>query len=173
MRPLLALILTTLLIGGVFSYVRFADSVRRPMSAYKIDFSAGEYSLEIKQTCPLVADIFTESPALLVRFKNETLFESKSGLAADAVTVITPLPGVELGENELFIKANRPSGRGFDVIQVILKRDEIPIRETLLPSVPGLAELGGPVVFRVARQAAGETQAGSAGGVDTPATGGE
>ena len=56
MRPLLALTITFFLIGGVFAYTQFADSVRREAIEYEVDFSRQEYSVEIRKSFSAAPD---------------------------------------------------------------------------------------------------------------------
>jgi hypothetical protein len=150
MRPLLALLITLSLLGGVFGYVRFADSVRRTAVEVEIDYAEGIYSIEIQSTFDCEADPILETEALKVLFKGKPVFNRSELISSDETIEIKPLPGVESGENEIFVSANRvASAQGLGAMKVTVKRNDIPVIEKLLTSVPGLPTVSGPVVFDI------------------------
>jgi hypothetical protein len=150
MRPVLALLITLSLLGGVFGYVRFADSVRRTAVDLEIDYAEGIYSIEIQSTFDCEADPILETEALKVLFKGTTVFTGSELISGDETIEIKPLDGVESGENEIFISANRKTpAQGLGAMKVTVKRNDIPVVEKLLTSVPGLPTVSGPVVFEI------------------------
>jgi hypothetical protein len=150
MRPLLALLITVSLIGGVFAYVRFADSVRRTAVEIEIDYAEGLYSVEIQTTFDCQSDPILETEALKVLFKGQSVFQSRELILAYQITEIQPLEGVESGENEIYVAANMESPtRGLGAMKVTVKRNGIPVVEKLLTSEPGLTAVSGPVVFQI------------------------
>ena len=74
MRPILACLITVVLIIGVSSYLRFADSVRRPPVEISIDYAEGEYAVEIERTFDCEGDPILGTESLKVLFKGETVF---------------------------------------------------------------------------------------------------
>ena len=154
MRPLWALVITILMIGGVFSYIRFADSVRRPPMVINVDYAKGEYLIEIECTFACEAEPIFGAEPLKVLFKGSHVFASDVPIPAGESIVVGPLEGVETGENEIHVSANMPeSNRGLGVVKVTVKRNDISIAEKLISSEPGLTTVGGPVVFTVREQA--------------------
>jgi hypothetical protein len=150
MRPFLALMITLCLLGGVFGYVRFAESVRRPAVDIQINYAEGEYSVDIDMTFDCAGDPIFETDAIKVLFKGEKVFAAADPIPAAQSIEIRPLPGVEKGENEIYVAANREtSTSGFGALKIVVKRNDIPIAEKTITSDEGLAEVGGPVVFRV------------------------
>jgi len=151
MRPALALLITLGLLGGVFGYVRFADSVRQSAVEIEIDYAEGQYSIEIQTTFDCVADPILETEALKVLFKGEPVFTRSESISADETIEFQPLEGVESGENEIFVSANMQSPTsGLGALKVTVKRNDIPVVEKLLTTQPGLATVSGPVEFEIA-----------------------
>ena len=150
MRPILACLITIILIGGVSAYLRFADGVRRSPVEIKIDYAQGEYSVEIERTFDCEGDPILGTESLKVLFKGETVFARNDPVPAAEPIEIRPLKGVESGENEIYVSATmKESSQGLGVLRVTVKRNDIAIHEKMLPSVPGLLDVGGPVVFEI------------------------
>ena len=150
MRPLIAVTICSVLMGGVYAYTRFADSVRRVAVAPLIEFAQDEFVVEIHKTFDVIPDPVLGTGSLVVKFKGKTLFNSSEEIPADQMTTIQPLPDVELGHNELFVSASRaPGGPTMAVLHVVVKKNGNPIAETSLVSQPGLPLVAGPVDFFV------------------------
>jgi hypothetical protein len=150
MRPILALLITLSLLGGVFGYVRFAESVRRTAVEVDIDYAEGLYSIEIQSTFDCQSDPILETEALKVLFKGQSVLKRSQPVSADETIEIKPLEGVESGENEIFVSANmKAPAPGLGAMKVTVKRNDIPVVEKLLTSVPGLPTVSGPVVFEI------------------------
>ena len=148
MRPLLALVISVSLLGGVYVYTKFADSVRVSAVEINIDFSDADWSVEIRKTFTAVPDPIFGSDSLKVLFKGETVYSRSDEVAANETVEIRPLEGVEVGENELFISANRESnGAALAVLQVTIKKNDNPVNETTISGKPGLPTVSGSVVF--------------------------
>ena len=148
MRPILALTISVFLIGGVFAYTRFADSVRAKAVAHLVNFANEEYSLVIRKTFDAAPDSIFGSESIKVMFKGETVLARSDEVLADEVIEIRPLSGVEVGENELFISVNRKStDAALAVLLVEISRDGIPIAEQTITSEAGLPAVSGAVVF--------------------------
>lgn len=153
MRPILACLITVVLISGVSAYIRFADSVRRPPIEISIDYAGGEYSVEIERTFDCEGDPILGTESLKVLFKGETVFARNEPIPTTEPVEIRPLEGVESGENEIYVSATMSeSTLGLGVLKVTVKRNDIPIMEKMLASTAGLMEVGGPVVFEVLPQ---------------------
>lgn len=150
MRPLFALLLAFGLIGGMAGYIQFARSVHRPPSEYQADFATGLYEVELMRTFDCVADDLAELKALEVRFRGEAIFESAKNLQADERVRFEIPAGVENGENEISIIANRDFlDTELAAIRVTLFRNDVPLRKQTITSEPEIATVSGSVVFRV------------------------
>lgn len=151
MRPLLAGLITISLIGGVYGYLRFADGVRRPPVEIQIDYATGNYSVLIETTFECVGDPVLELDALNVMFMGESIFSQPQSIPAGEQIEISPLEGVEVGENEIHVAATMSeSTPGLGVLKATIQRDGVRVLEKLISSEPGLLEVAGPVVFQVA-----------------------
>lgn len=150
MRPVLAFLITVLMIGGVYGYINFARSVRRPPIEIEIDFAEGEYSVEVERTFECVGDPILGTESLKVMFKGEKVYAKTEPIPSDELVVVRPLERVETGENEIYVSANMPkSAKGFGALKVVVKQNDRLIGEEIISTVPGLASVGGPVVFTV------------------------
>jgi hypothetical protein len=150
MRPLLSLLICCLLMGGVFAYTRFADSVRRIAVAPVIEYAQDEFAVEIHQTFDAIPDPVLGTDSLIVKFKGKTVLRRSDEISADQVSKIQPLTDVEMGQNELFVSASRsPAGPALAVLHVVVSKNGNPIAETSLVSQPGLPMIAGPVFFFV------------------------
>lgn len=150
MRPFLAILITLCLLGGTYGYVRFADSVRRSAVEIQIEYAEGEFSVDIEKTFDCAGDPIFETESLKVLFKGEKVFAESESIPAAKSIEIRPLAGVEQGENEIYVLANRETSTGgFGALKIVVKRNDIPIAEQTITSDVGLAEVGGPVVFNV------------------------
>jgi len=150
MRPVLAFLITVFMIGGVYGYINFSHSVRRPPIEIEIDFAEGEYSVQIERTFECVADPILGPESLKVMFKGDIVYANKEPIPNDELVIVRPLEQVELGENEIYVSANMPeSANGFGVLKVVVKQNDRLIGEEMISSVPGLTSVGGPVVFTV------------------------
>lgn len=150
MRPILACLITVVLVGGVYGYLRFADSVRHPPIEINVDYAEGEYSLEIERTFVCEGDPILGTESLKVLFKGDTVFARNESIPTSETIEIRPLKGVEIGENEIYVSATMSElAQGFGVLRVTIKRNDVLILEKMLPSVPGLLDVSGPIVFEI------------------------
>ena len=144
MRPLLAILTTVLILGGLQGYFvlreRFgpkaATSVERP--------APGVYALEITLTFDAGPDPFaleaSDKTCLEVLFRNKTLLRRTERVAAGEKVLITPVEGIVAGEdefrgrNEFLVKATPAEGSAdmAYAARVRLLRDGVPIAEESL-----------------------------------------
>ena len=106
MRPIMAFMLTILLFAGVYGYTQFTKSVRRPPLEIVPEFSTGQYRLVVSRTFDCVGDSGFDTPALLLRFRGEEIWNVSESLKSTEPLEINPLGNVEVGANELFVMAN-------------------------------------------------------------------
>ena len=110
MRPLLAILITVLLFGGVFAYTTFVDSIRKPPLEIVEDFATDEYALHVSRTFDCEGDVDFEIPALLIMFRGKEIFVSKEKLASTERVLISPLENVVQSSNEIYIAASSAAG---------------------------------------------------------------
>ena len=153
MRPILACLITVVLISGVSTYIRFADRTRRPPVEIRINYAEGEYAVEIERTFDCEGDPILGTESLKVLFKGESVFARNEPIPNTETVEIRPLVGVESGENEIYVSATMSeSTQGLGVLKVTVKRNNVPIMEKMFSSVAGLMDVGGPVVFEIQPQ---------------------
>lgn len=146
MRPVLAFLLSAFLIGGMSLYIQFARSVRRPAVDFQAEFSEAQFEVELQRTFDCVGDPLLEIAALEVHFRDEKIYASEADLPRDQPVRFLIKGGVETGENEISITANREEF-GFGAIAVTLYRNDVPIQQATLPSAPDVPTVSGSVVF--------------------------
>ena len=153
MRPLLAIFLVCVILGGMKLYMVWRDE-RRPVAVQNVETTAsGTYSLQITPTFDVQAgDPFaldpTDAPSVLVLFRGKQLLRRTEPVAAGELILITPIHDMMQGGNEFYINlipAEHDSDRGH-AVHVRAFRDEHPIAETTLWSDPGQAVQGKIVV---------------------------
>jgi hypothetical protein len=154
MRPLLAIVLSVGILGGLALYMRFRD-VGRPLPRGESPREVGgEFRLEIATTAPLEVDPFAPSSgegegpaALVVRFNGQSVLHAER-VAADEPVIVERLPGVVEGVNEVFVEAH-PSLDGpaaVFAVRVRVFQESRPVAETTFWSEPrGVA--GGTLRF--------------------------
>lgn len=146
MRPLLSLLLSVFLIGGMSAYIQFARSVRRPAVDFQAEFSEAQFEVELERTFDCIGDPLLEVAALEVFFRGDKIYSSGGDLPREEDVRFSIEQGVETGENEISINANREEF-GFGAIAVTLYRNDIPIQRITLPSAPDVPTVSGSVVF--------------------------
>ncbi|MDA7903666.1 hypothetical protein N9B31_08385 [Mariniblastus sp.] len=148
MRPILAILLSSLLMGGVYSYLSFSNSVRRPPLTIEITQAEGNYTLEIERTFRCVADTILEEPSLAVQFGKTQIYLREDEVPIEERIKIGPIEGIEEGENEFLITATMDEFfENLGVLKVTVFRDEIPLASKMFASESGLTSISGPLVF--------------------------
>ncbi len=112
MRPAITILIFTILMLGIFSYTRFAESVRPSPPTFLIKKATGVYTLKVTRTFDCEQNEFGES--LLVQFKNQVLLSRKDTVPASELLNIPPLDVVELGGNIIYVEANINADIDFD-----------------------------------------------------------
>lgn len=150
MRLFLAALLTLVLIGGMGVYIQFARSVRRPPPIVQADMAEGVFEVELARTFNCVADKFAELKALEVSFRGNVIYSKEEDIDAETPLRFSIPGGVETGENEISVQANRDFlETGLAAIQVTLYRNDVPIRRQTITSEPEISTVSGSVVFVV------------------------
>jgi hypothetical protein len=107
MRPVLALLLSIFLFGGVYAYTEFAESVRRPPLQVTPKLAAGSYSVQIDRSFDCVGDEdWGDVASLVVKFRGHEILRRTDTVPAGELILIDPLENVEQLENEIYVFAN-------------------------------------------------------------------
>ncbi len=148
MRPLLAILLTTLLLLGTAGYTQFAKRVKRPPVSLEAEIADANFEVEIDRTFNAVPDRLAELPALEVLFHGQPVFSVDQPLDQQATVRFELPPGVELGINEINVLANRPlMDTQLAALRVTIFRNQVPIVHQAIISDPDLSTLNGTVLF--------------------------
>ena len=155
MRPLITILLVSFLIGGMYGYLKFADSVKRPETNYQPTAEQKTVTAEILRSATLYADKGFDVVALKVDFKNETILQQESNVPA-AQPVSIELSAVEEGRNTISVFGNfedpetflseTPSPSLF-AIEVIVRVDGDQIARQTFSSPTSTTPIGGQVTF--------------------------
>jgi len=149
MRPLYALLLTIGLIGGMAAYIQFAKSVNRPPTKFDVEFATGKFEVEIERTFAAVPFEAAKVKAIEVQLKQLPVFERSNAVPAGEAIRFSIDEGVENGENELIVTANREFlSEGLAAIKVRVLRDDIPVAEKTITGAPNMEMISGTVLFK-------------------------
>jgi len=146
MRPLLAVILSVVILGGLWAYTGMRTHGSPSVRVIVPDAPQERFAAELTLTFSAEADPFAlnvdeaEAPAaVLVRFNGQQVLRITERLVAGDPVEIDPLPGAVIGDNELFLEANPPVAQGNQAhaVRVRITRDDVPIVEKTFWSEPG------------------------------------
>lgn len=101
MRVAAALTLTVFILGGMWAYTSFTNSLRIERSEVAEAEAAGQFQLEVVSTFDAAGDEFGQS-ALLIKFRDRVLLDLKE-LKAGEKAIITDLPEIKEGRNDFFV----------------------------------------------------------------------
>ena len=155
MRPLLTILLVSFLIGGMYAYLKFADSVKRPDANYQVTTETKVVTAEIHRSTTLFADAGFDVVALKVDFKNETILVEEANVSADQAILIE-LPDVEQGLNTISVFANFEDPEKFlsespspslYALEVVIRIDGNEIERQTFSSPNSATPIGGQISF--------------------------
>ena len=155
MRPLITILLVCFLIGGMYAYLKFADSVKRPDANYQVTTEMKVVTAEIHRSATLFADTGFDVVALKVDFKNETILAKDANVSADEVVSIQ-LPDVDMGLNTISVFANFEDPEKFlsespspslYALEIVIRVDGNEIQRQTFSSPNSANPVGGQVSF--------------------------
>lgn len=155
MRPLITILLVCFLIGGMYGYLKFADSVKRPDANYQATPEQKVVSAEIQRSAALYADSGFDLVALKVDFKGKTILEEKNTVTADQ-PISVELPDVEKGLNTISVLANFEDPEKFlsdtpspslYAMDVVIRVDGNEVQRQTFTSPTSTTPVGGQVKF--------------------------
>lgn len=150
MRPLLAIILSAVVLLGVQSYLRFADSLRHRHAAQEhVVIAPGKYSADITLTFPAEADSFgLDGTSLVFHQQGKDLLKREGLVPAGEPLQIETLPDVVVGKNAFYFSTTPKESEqsAAKAVRVRIFRDGQPIAEQTFWSEPGLVPRGEIIV---------------------------
>ena len=155
MRPLITFLLICFLIGGMYAYLKFADSVKRPDANYQATTEMKVVTVEVHCSATLFADAGFDVVALKIDFKNETVLIKEANVSAEEIVSIE-LPEVEKGLNTISVFANFEDPEKFlsdspspslYAIEVVIRVDGNEIERQTFSSPNSATPIGGQVSF--------------------------
>lgn len=164
MRPLIALLLVGSLMGGTWWYTSFVNRIVPKPGNFQVQLADATYSLEVLRTFDAtpISNTASVAPdgedadslsngALLVLFKGEVLIEIDDLIPASQVIEIPLIPGMEVGKNELFIRARiePPKAQEFHAMQVRVLKGNREITSSTFSSYPDCGLIYGTVLIEV------------------------
>ena len=150
MRPLLALLVVTIILGGLQLYMMVRPHAA-PLAEIPGLKAAGQISLEITLTFAAGADPFAvdadDSPSLLVVFEGNELLRITESIEPGETIRIDDVPNVTVGINEFYVRASpQHLDESARAIRVRVLRDNHPLTEDSIWSQPGTLVEGTVVV---------------------------
>ncbi len=155
MRPIWTLLLVVALIGGMASYISFANSVSHPSVDFSLDYAQGKLELAIERSFECAPYELAETQALEVNLKGEVVYSVNEVLPADREVRFLIKEGIEVGDNEVAIVANRDwLNAGFGAIKATVLWNDIPIAEKTITAEKDVELVTGTLLFHVDADAA-------------------
>lgn len=155
MRPFITILIVVCLIGGMYGYLKFTDTVKRPDANHQTVSETKEITVEIKRSSTLFADSDFDIVALKVEFKDQMVTKVGTDIPAHDTVVVT-LPNVESGLNTVNVLGNFDNPQQFlsssmppslFAMEVIVRADQIEIARQLFSSSSSALPVGGQVSF--------------------------
>ncbi len=167
MRPILALLVATTILGGLRLYMELRPTRTATFAQEPETLAAGRFALEITLSFAAGPDPFAldldQAPSLLVLFRGAELLRVSEPVDAGIPVRREDLPQIAAGANEFFVRATPqdPDPRTARAVRLRLLRDEQPIAEQSLWSLSGEV-VEGAVVLRVPNKPVESAEAPSA-----------
>ena len=157
MRPIWTLLLIAALIGGMAGYIQFANSVRYPAADFSAEYAQGRVELVIERSFECIPDELTETKSLEVRLKGEDIYSVDEILPPDQEVRFSIDDGVEVGDNEVLIVANREwLDAGFGALKATVLWNDIPIATETFTAEKDVELISGSLLFHI--DDAGQTE---------------
>jgi hypothetical protein len=161
MRPVYAVLVWVVILGGLWVYTEARDHFDRPTTtAVEIQRAPGKYELELTPTFEAVGGVdpfaleTTAKPAIIAKLNGREIARFEQTAAAGIprrFTWNTSEAPVQFGKNEVYVELSSPAGdaNAFRGVRVRLLRDDAPIADEMLWSQPG-APVQGAVALDLA-----------------------
>ncbi len=146
MRPLMAVAVWIVLIGGIYLFTT-ARTAPQASDAKEYDQAAGSYSLEIMTTFPLEPDPFavtTEAgkpaPALSLKLNGKEILSVTDQAQRETILSVEDPDGLVQGRNEFFIEAAPPTdgSASANAVHITVYRGHVIVAEESIWARPGL-----------------------------------
>jgi hypothetical protein len=151
MRPLLALVVVGVILGGLQLYMMFRPQSRR--GAFRPEVTAaGRFDVEVTLTFDAGPDAFaldtTSAPSLLVQLRGRDVLRRTEPIGAGSQIVAESVAGIVVGANEFFVQATPQDTTALAAraVRVRVLRDGHPLSDASLWSEPGDVVQGSIVV---------------------------
>jgi hypothetical protein len=142
MRPLLALLTISVILGGLQLYMLYRPQRSHVASHEAEQAAAGRFQVELTLTFDAGPDEFaldqSDAPALLVQLRGRDVLRRREPLAAGE-QIVVDVTGLVAGRNEFFVQAT-PRDVGASLaraVRVRVLRDDVPLADQTLWSEPG------------------------------------
>ena len=143
MRPILALLVPIILLGGLQLSMELRPRATAPTAAIAATTAAGKFTIEISLTFDAGPDEFalnaTDAPSLVVRLQGRELLRRTDAVEGGRPIQITDVQGLVEGANELYIEATPMDASRLQALalRVQVLRDGSPIATETLWAEPG------------------------------------
>jgi hypothetical protein len=143
MRPILAFVVATTILGGLAFYMSVRRSGAAGAPVRIIEIAPGRFDVELTLTFDAGPDPFAldagDPPSLVVMLVGKEILRETATVKSGHPRVVEDVPGVATGTNEFFVRATPADGSAPAVraIRVRILRDGHPISAQSLWSEPG------------------------------------
>lgn len=152
MRPLLTLLIVISLMAGTGAYIRFANSIQRESQDFTTDYATGKFEVLVERSFECLPFEIAEVNALEVRLKGKAVYVSKNNVPIDSEIRFSIDAGVEIGDNEILVLANRDFlSEGLAAIKTTVLWNDIPIQTEIITADPESEMVSGTILFHVAK----------------------
>jgi len=148
--------MVALLIGGMWGYIEFKNSVSRPATVVETKFSEEPTRLIIRRSAPLFDGGGLGGPAVEVAIKSKPFLPLKRAVPTDEAIEVE-IPDVEIGKNTVNVAVNFEDPEAFlsdgkplslYAMEVVIEQGSRELhRQTFTSAEPFI--VGGDVLFRV------------------------
>lgn len=162
MRLFFTILIAAFLLGGTYIYTNFASRTTAEAQPYQVNYSAAKYSLELIRTftanprkrnpndsasSSVAPTLGTES--ISVRFKGQSLLTRDSAVPQTEKLVVESIPGVEVGANEIFVRAHLEPPKTGELVAMQAKVlvDGRIVSTSTFTGFPGSPWIYGTIVF--------------------------
>ncbi len=143
MRPILALMISTVILGSVWTYLKSQSPRATSKAEPVLQPVEGQFDVEITLTFAAGPDAYalreTDAPSLIVEHLGHAILNRTDQIAAGASVLVEGVPHIERGKNSFFVRCTprEPDAEMARALRMRVLRDGIPVADSTLWSAPG------------------------------------
>jgi hypothetical protein len=135
---------------GMGAYIQFANSIQRESQDFTVDYATGKFEVLVERSFECIPFEIADVKALEVRLKGKVVYAAEKNVPISDVVRFTIDDGVEIGDNEILVVANRDFlSEGLAAIKTTVLWNDIPLTEKTITAEPESEMVSGTVLFHV------------------------